>query len=446
MNKFPFFLVFLLLVCPVSKAQETFQLRAPGSRSYFNYLVVPTQADWQFSLGEEASVDVYAQAGGNPVEGVELHFFAGKDMMDVDTTGSVIFEQGRAHISFGKMEVPGYRTLSIQFSFEGKNYNEMYKVAFAPAAIRPTVEMPKDFDAYWRKSKREAAKVPMQTEIVPLPALSTESTEVSLVKLSCWPLGHNIYGYLCKPRGKTKCPVLLVPPGAGVKRFNPNTGYAEAGFISFTTEIHGVSPYLDPDEFKQQSGHIGGYINTGLDDRDNFYMKKVYLSLVRSIDFLLSLPEWDGKTVGVHGSSQGGALAIVSAGLDERIQFVSSISPAFCDLTAYLYDRAAGWPRYFSKEEIAKLPVPVETAVKTLSYYDVVNFARRIQVPGFYAFGYCDNTCPPTPVTAAFNSIQAEKTMVITPTSAHWRFEETSGRHIEWLKNRISPAAFNKKP
>lgn len=121
MNKLLFSLAFLFLVCPVSDAQETFQHRAPGSRSYFNFFVVPTQADWRFSLGEEAGIDVYAQAGGNPIEGLKLTFFAGNDMMTIDTTGHVLFEKGRAHVSFGKMNVPGYRTVSIQFAFEGKN-------------------------------------------------------------------------------------------------------------------------------------------------------------------------------------------------------------------------------------------------------------------------------------------------------------------------------------
>ena len=36
-------------------------------------------------------------------------------------------------------------------------------------------------------------------------------------------------------------------------------------------------------------------------------MKHVYVGLVRCIDFLTSLPEWDGKNVAVQGGSQGGA-------------------------------------------------------------------------------------------------------------------------------------------
>lgn len=85
-----------------------------------------------------------------------------------------------------------------------------------------------------------------------------------------------------------------------------------------------------------------------------------------------------------------------------------------------------------------KMPVSIDIACRTLTYYDVANFAQKIKVPGFYSYGYNDNTCPPTTVTAALNVITAPKTIVVTPVSAHWRFEETNRKSIEWMKKRIN--------
>ena len=51
------------------------------------------------------------------------------------------------------------------------------------------------------------------------------------------------------------------------------------------------------------------------------------------------------------------------------------------------------------------MPVSIDIACRTLAYYDVANFAQKIKVPGFYSYGYNDNTCPPTTVTAALNVI-----------------------------------------
>lgn len=56
---------------------------------------------------------------------------------------------------------------------------------------------------------------------------------------------------------------------------------------------------MSEEEFKEISnafnGRENGYLTNGLDSRDNYYMKRVYLACVRGIDFLTSLPEWDGK-------------------------------------------------------------------------------------------------------------------------------------------------------
>lgn len=71
-----------------------------------------------------------------------------------------------------------------------------------------------------------------------------------------------------------------------------------------------------------------------------------------------------------------------------------------------------------------------------MAYYDVVNFAKKIKIPGFYSAGYNDNTCPPTTTLSAFNSVKAPKEVVITPISAHWRFGETNDQSIKWLQEK----------
>ena len=105
----------------------------------------------------------------------------------------------------------------------------------------------------------------------------------------------------------------MCPPGAGVKTIKEplrHKYYAENGFIRFEIEIHGLNPTLSAEQFKEISNALNsgdnGYLQNGLDNRDNYYMKRVYLACVRSIDFLTSLPEWDGKNIAVQGGSQGG--------------------------------------------------------------------------------------------------------------------------------------------
>lgn len=137
----------------------------------------------------------------------------------------------------------------------------------------------------------------------------------------------------------------------------------------------------------------------------------------------------------VTGGSQGGALAIVTAALDKRVSCLPSFYPALCDLTGYLRGRPGGWPHLLNASNQPVNNTPQK--LKTVSYYDVVNFARQVTVPGFYSWGYNDNTCPPTSVCAAVNALKAPKTVAITPISTHWRFGETDQESMDWIKKQL---------
>ena len=168
-----------------------------------------------------------------------------------------------------------------------------------------------------------------------------------------------------------------------------------------------------------------------MNNRDAFYYKRVYLGCVRAVDFIFTLTEFNGTDVSVTGGSQGGALTIVTAGLDKRIKYMAAMYPALCDNTGYLNKRAGGWPHYFKSTE----PKPGE--IETLGYYDVVNFARRITIPGFYTWGYNDLTCPPTSMYSAYNVITAPKELQIFQETGHWTFPEQTEILNNWLLKKL---------
>jgi cephalosporin-C deacetylase len=151
-----------------------------------------------------------------------------------------------------------------------------------------------------------------------------------------------------------------------------------------------------------------------MDNRDHYYYNHVYLGCLRANDFICSLPEFDGVNLMVAGGSQGGALSIITAALDPRVKALSALYPALCDLNGYQNARAGGWPHLFSKPENLS-----KEKIETSRYYDVVNFAKFINVPGFYSFGFNDVTCPPTSIYSALNSIKAPKSVFIVKEAGH---------------------------
>ncbi len=427
-------LAVLALALVFSAAAQT-----KARRGYVDFLVTPTHHNALYDLGEAAALKVSAWAGGNAVDNIQIHFTAGPDGMSADTSGVVLMCNGEALVPFGTMHKPGFRFCKVKFVYDGESFRDDVKVGFAPQLIEPSIPQPADFDAFWAKTLKQTSKIPMEVEIVPLPDKSTERVKVSMVKIQHYEKGRYIYGYLQEPNDQEKHPVMLHPPGAGVKRINPTPQFAELGFITLTIGINELPMDATDEDFVARRAALNGgdYAYIGLDSKDNYYYRRVYSGLVRCIDFLTSLPNFDGENVAVTGGSQGGALSIVAAALDPRIDFLAAFYPALCDLSGYVYaDRAGGWPRMFSPGSKQQTTVSTDKMFETLSYYDVLNFARRIKVPGFYSYGYNDGTCPPTSVAAAINQITAPKTIEITPSSGHWRFPATNDRANAWMKSQ----------
>jgi cephalosporin-C deacetylase-like acetyl esterase len=191
-----------------------------------------------------------------------------------------------------------------------------------------------------------------------------------------------------------------------------------------------------PDEvyYQLRTGALSGYWNYRIDSREHFYYRRVYLGCVRSNDFLTSRENWNGEELLVMGGSQGGQLTIVTSALDERVTALAANYPAFCDVTGPLSGRAGGWPKMFqpNKEGVTNV-VPTEDVLNTTSYYDVVNFARRLTVPGFYGWGYNDVTCPPTSLYAAYNVITAPKELALLLQMGHRGLPELYTAVRDWV-------------
>lgn len=410
-------------------------------RSDLLWVTVPDHADWLYDTGEDPSIEVQLYRYGVPCDGVCVDYEIGEDMMPSDRRGSVTLKDGKAKIRLGSMAMPGFRDCRLSVVFGGKKYDHHVKVGFSPERLVPYTEDPSDFDEFWSAAKADLAKVPIEYTVEPEPRYTTDKIECRLIRLKVSRQGQVVYGYLFIPKGVPdgSCPIVVTPPGAGIKTIKEpmrHKYYAENGCIRFEMEIHGLNPGMSDEQFseigKAFGGRENGYLQNGLDNRDNYYMKRVYLSLVRVVDMLVELPQWDGRNVIMQGGSQGGALAIVGAALDSRVTACVANHPALSDMARYLSGHAGGYPHFF---RVAGMDTPDK--IRTMSYYDVVNFARRLTVPAFLTWGYNDNTCPPTTSYIVYNAIRSYKEALITPINEHWTSDETDRRQMEWILQHL---------
>ena len=422
----------LLLVWMVSGLMAVHAENYPY-RSDYLWLTMPNHADWLYKTGERAKVEVSFCKYGMP-QNVEVAYEIGPDMMPATSSGKVLLKNGRAVIDMGTMKKPGF--LDLRLSVDGK-YQHHVKVGFSPEQLKPYTKNPQDFDAFWKANLDEARKTPVSVSCNKVEKYTTDEFDCYLLKIKT-DLCHSIYGYLTKPKKAGKYPVVLCPPGSGIKTIKEpmrSTFYAKNGFIRLEMEIHGLNPEMTDEQFKEITtafDYENGYLTNGLDNRDNYYMKHVYVACVRAIDYLTSLPDWDGKNVFVQGGSQGGALSLITAGLDSRVTACVANHPALSDMAGYLDNRAGGYPHF---NRLKGMLTPEKVGV--MAYYDVVNFARRITCPVYLTWGYNDNVCPPTTSYIVWNLITAPKDALITPINEHWTTADINYNQMVWLKKQM---------
>ena len=423
----PLGILAMLLFLNISLAQ-------PVER-FVKVIVAPDRADWTYKTGDKVKFNVSVLQSGNPVKGAVLRYEIGPEKMAATAQETKILPDGTITLDGGTLKTPGFLRCIAIADIDGVEYRGLGTAGFEPEKIQPTATDPADFDRFWADGKADLAKVPLDAEMTLLPDRCTETVNVYHVNLRNFQ-NSRLYGILSMPKKEGKYPALLHVPGAGVRAYYGDVGNAEKGIITFQIGIHGV-PVTLPDEVYDnlRYGALSGYQNFNLDDKDRFYYKRVYLGCVRANDFLTSLPQFDGRNLAVTGGSQGGALSIITAALDSRVKWLGAFYPALSDVTGYLHGRAGGWPHYFAANSMDFNNK--KDKIETTGYYDVVNFARRVKVPGNYSWGFNDETCPPTSMYAAYNTITAPKSIFLALDTGHWTYPEQRDKMNEWLLGRL---------
>lgn len=427
----------LLMACAVwlNAAAENYPYR-----SDYLWVTVPDHADWLYKKGERALVEIQFYKYGIPRD-AEVEYETADDMMEADGHGTVRLKDGRALLDMGTRKTPGFRDLRLTAKVDGKTYSHHIKVGFSVDEIRPCVKEPADFTEFWRKNIEEMRQTPLTYTKEKAPEYCTDKIDCYLVKVNLNKQKQSVYAYLFYPKNAAKgsCPAMLCPPGAGIKTIKDplrHKYYAENGCIRMEMEIHGLDPRLPASMFNDISrafnGKENGYLANGIDSRDRYYMKRVYLALVRCLDLLAGLPEWDGRNLIVQGGSQGGALAIVAAALDNRVTHCIVNHPALADMAAYAEGHTGGYPHFNKTAGIL-----TGNNINTLAYYDVVNFARHVKADTYMTWGYNDNTCPPTTSYAVWNTLACPKEALITPINEHWTSDDTERSQMEWMLERL---------
>ena len=398
--------------------------------------VTPDHQDWNYKVGEKANFVVNVRKSGTLLDNVKVDYEAGP-VMYPNAKKSVTLKDGTMKWT-GEMKTPGFYRCKVIAHVGNKNYEGLCTAAFSPEKVQPYAQEPKDFDAFWKKALDEARQNDLNPTKVLLSERCTKDVNVYEISYNNNRWGSKMYGILSIPVKPGKYPALLRVPGAGVRPYSGDSYTAAGKCIVLEIGVHGVPVTMEQKIYDDlANGALQGYWATNLDDPNRNAYKRIVTGAVRGVDMIASLDEWDGKTLGVTGASQGGFLSLAVAALDKRVTFLGAIHDAMCDYEAEIHGVAGGWPHYFYKEDKSfgaagkeqKLSEIEKARVEGARYYDGVNFARRITVPAWFSFGYNDEVVPPTSAYGLYNTIQAPKSLSVYQMTGHYWYQE---QYDEW--------------
>lgn len=428
-------LIFLFVV--MSSLRVSAQIRG-------NNVVVtvePNHQDWHYKTGEKAQFVVEVRKSGTLVNDVSIDYAAGPEMYQ-SVRKSLVLKDGTLKLS-GSMKQPGFYRVDVTAHVDGKDYKQACGVAFSPEMLQPSTVMPADFSDFWQNAIAEARKTDLNPTKRLLPERCTKDVNVYEVSFNNIKENWRAYGILSVPVKEGKYPALLRVPGAGVRPYGGDIWTASQGSITLEIGIHGISVTMDQKVYDDVfNGALMNYWEWGMDNREKSYYYRVVLGCIRALDYIEQYTPWNGKEMGVTGSSQGGFLTLATAGLDKRITYYAPVHAALCDHTNSLKGVACGWPHYFYRGERGEVrgeSHEERQKIETSRYYDGINFARLItdRQKGWFSFGYNDDVVPPTTAWETYNTVNGPKQISPYQQTWHFWYQEQWDEWENWLLEQM---------
>jgi cephalosporin-C deacetylase len=301
---------------------------------------------------------------------------------------------------------------------------------------RPDVAEPSDFLEFWAKQVAEARAHPLDARFAPVETL-VRYAQVFDVSFAGYG-GDVVKGWLFVPHRLAPAPVVVVEYiGYGGGRGTPTEWltYSAAGHLHLVMDTRGQGHNWrggdTPDASFDGAPGGGGFLTRGILDPRQMYYTRLFIDATRAIEAARSHPAAAGLPVVAAGGSQGGALSLAATHLAALAG--APVAAAMPDVPFLSnFARATRVTMSAPYEEIIRFckvyPQHTELVFANLSYLDVVNHARRIQVPGFFSVGLLDDITPASTVYAAYNHFAGAKQIRVYPFNGH---EGGGQRHFE---------------
>lgn len=280
----------------------------------------------------------------------------------------------------------------------------------APQTMKP------DFKEFWEAGVAQMRQVPIQIKRTKLETPYEKS-------FITYELSYNTHddtwidAWFSVPvnaKGKLPC-VVYYHGGNGRRMLFPDI--VSTGVCCFAMDVRGQGG-TSIDRAVYNSGcSCGALMSCGVLDKEDFYMRNIYLDAVRAMDVVAQLEEVDPERIVTYGGSQGGALSIVASALSGRSK------KCYTQITSYccLKNRVELGSGIFkgTNDYLRRFPQNATTVFDVLTYFDIINMVSLLNVPTDFFMGLADPICLPHFVYSAYAHANCEKKLCMYPFTLH---------------------------
>ena len=309
---------------------------------------------------------------------------------------------------------------------------------YAGAAVHPEkladCGEPADFDAFWARQKKRLAEVPFEGKVDRKLVKTVKNGKIYAVSIPA-PGPRPATGYLTIPsNAKPKSlPIMIRFIGYGPHRQTAPAGVVP-GMISFTLNAHGQKLEQNAEYYKKFFASIRTpKYSYAFDPEQNknpetCFFNGMVMRILRAMEYLKTLPEWNGKTLIAQGGSQGGLQTMWAAALDPDVTIAQPSITWCCDLagTEKAKRISGGWRIKY---------------VPALDYYDPVFMAKRIKKADvtITRAGLGDYVCPPSGLMICYKNLATPKKTIRWVQGSNHGFVPRKSEVIVWTTKKAPP-------
>lgn len=294
-----------------------------------------------------------------------------------------------------------------------------------------------DLAEFWQQTLQQFADKPLHAQKIeqPTPMKAIQSYQVIYEGFDDTPL-HGIYVRPADQAGQA-IPCIIMFHG-----YTGNKGYPEdyahwtmMGYAVFAIDVRGQGGDTG-NHLNSDFGMSSGWLSQGLLDKENFYYRAITVDALKAIQWVAEQSDVDISRIAVYGGSQGGGLALITSALSAIPAIAVANIPNMSHMDFGILNSESSLRE--AAQFVSRYPEHLDQVLETLSYFDMINLADRIQIPILVSCGLKDTVCMPETVYAAYNRISSEKEICLYPFDGHFVSAHHQRKTMEFIQKYFS--------